>query len=121
MSIKNTILLVDDDENLVELFKVGLEALVFDVLTAADGVEAKKIIESKKIDCVVTDISMPVMSGIELVTYMRGEKIELPVFFITGYMDCSRAILNSFHPKAIIFKPFDIEEACLLIKNSFVN
>lgn len=118
---KITILLVDDDPDLVEIFKEGLEDLSFNVITAGNGVEAKKIMATSKVDCLVTDITMPEMNGAELVTYLRGEDLDLPVFFITGYMDYSREVLNSFRPKAVIFKPFDIEEAALLIKNHFLR
>ncbi|MBC7428985.1 MAG: response regulator [Bacteriovorax sp.] len=121
MNAKTTILLVDDDPGLLELFKEGLEDLSFKVITAHNGVEAKKVIETEKIDCLVTDITMPDMNGVELVTYIRGANNELPIFFITGYMDYSREVLNSFRPKAVIFKPFDIEEAALLVKNHFLR
>lgn len=119
---KITILLVDDDPDLVMLFKECLEDLSLNVLTASNGFEAKNLLDkNKNIDCLITDITMPEMSGVELVTYLRGEDRNLPVFFITGYMDYSREVLNSFHPKAVIFKPFDIEEAALLIKNHFLR
>lgn len=119
---KIKVLVVDDDKGLLELFKEGLEDLSFEVLTAENGLEAKKILASTKdIDGLVTDITMPEMSGAELVTYLRGEDNQIPVFFITGYQDYSREVLNSFRPKAVIFKPFDIEEASLLIKNYFLR
>lgn len=117
-----TILLVDDDPGLLEVFKEGLEDLSFNVLVARNGLEAKTLIDqNKKIDCLITDITMPEMNGVELVTYLRGEDLNVPVFFITGYMDYSREVLNSFHPRAVIFKPFDIEEAALLVKNHFLR
>lgn len=116
-----TVLLVDDDQRLLEIFKEGLEDLSFHVFTALNGVEAKAIYDQKKIDCLITDISMPEMNGVELVTYVRDSNLELPIFFITGYMDYSREVLNSFRPKAVIFKPFDIEEAAILIKNHFLR
>lgn len=124
MSEKNKIkvLLVDDDQDLLELFKEGLEDLSIEVLTAGNGLEAKKILGSAQdIDGLVTDITMPEMNGAELVTFLRGEDSNMPVFFITGYQDYSREVLNSFKPKAVIFKPFDIEEASLLIKNHFLR
>jgi len=124
MNSKNKIkiLVVDDDKGLRELFKEGLEDLSFEVMTAENGLEAKKILtEIKDIDGLVTDITMPEMNGAELVTYLRGEDNNIPVFFITGYQDYSREVLNSFKPKAVIFKPFDIEEASLLIKNHFLR
>lgn len=118
---KIKILIVDDDPGLLELLKEGMEDQSFHVLTANDGVAAKNILTSQTVDCLVTDITMPEMNGAELVTYLRGEDNEIPVFFITGYQDYSREVLNSFKPKAVIFKPFDIEEVSELIKNHLLN
>jgi len=118
---KIKILIVDDDPGLLELFKEGLEDQSFHVLTAHDGVAAKNILTAETVDCLVTDITMPEMNGAELVTYLRGEDNEIPVFFITGYQDYSREVLNSFKPKAVIFKPFDIEEVSELIKNHLLK
>jgi DNA-binding response OmpR family regulator len=118
---KIKILIVDDDPGLLELLKEGIEDQSFDVLTANDGVAAKSILTAQTIDCLVTDITMPEMNGAELVTYLRGEDNEIPVFFITGYQDYSREVLNSFKPKAVIFKPFDIEEVSDLIKSHLLK
>ena len=115
------ILLVDDDLGLVELLKEGLEDLSFEVMTASNGLEALEVMKEGKIDCLVTDITMPGMNGVELVRNIREKNQHLPVFFITGYMDYPRDVLNAFHPQAVIFKPFDIEEAALLVKNYFLR
>lgn len=115
------VLLVDDDPGLLEIFQEGLEDLSFEVTCALNGEEALKILGDKKIHCLITDIAMPVMGGVELVSALRAAGNNIPVFFITGYSDYSREKLNSLSPKAIIFKPFDIEEAALLIKNHFLR
>lgn len=120
MDKSKTILLVEDDVNLRNLFRECLEDLSFSVIEAGNGLEAKVMFDTQNVDAVVTDINMPEMNGVELVEYVRS-KSELPVFFITGYSDHSREVLNSFKPKAVIFKPFDIEEAALLIKNHFLR
>lgn len=119
--VKIKILIVDDDPGLLELFKEGLEDQLFHILTANDGVAAKNILMNEVVDCLVTDITMPEMNGAELVTYLRGEDNDIPVFFITGYQDYSREVLNSFKPKAVIFKPFDIEEVSNLIKSHLLK
>lgn len=116
-----TILLVDDEPGLLELLKEGLEDFNFYVFCAANGSEALEIMKKHPIDCLITDIKMPVMSGIELVTILRGSQPTLPVFFITAYQDLPKEVLANLQPKAIIFKPFDIEEAALLVKNYFLR
>lgn len=115
------VLLVDDDPGLLEIFQEALEDLSFVVTTALSGEEGQKILSSQKYHCLITDISMTGMSGVELVTSLRDAGSEIPVYFITGYSDYSREKLNDLKPKAIIFKPFDVEEAALLIKNHFLR
>lgn len=116
-----TILLVDDDKNILEVFKEGLEDLSFEVIAVESAELAQKALSEKKVDCVVTDIIMPGMSGVHLAQFLREKDETMPLFFITAYMDYSREDLNVFRPKAVIFKPFDVEEAALLIKNHFLR
>jgi DNA-binding response OmpR family regulator len=65
----------------------------------------------------VLDVYMPMMSGPEIIQTLRQKKDQTPFFYITGYLDSPRENLNLFKPQAIIFKPFDFEEAVALIKN----
>lgn len=115
------VLVVDDESGIVELFKDCLEDLSFSVETATSGEEAIQIFQSKEVDCVVSDVSMPGMNGIELVGKVKALNKDCPIFFMTGYHDIAREELNHYSPKAIIFKPFDFEEAALLVKNYFLR
>ncbi|NOT78386.1 MAG: response regulator [Bacteriovoracaceae bacterium] len=116
-----TILLVDDEPGLLELMKEGLEDFNFLVFCASNGSEALEMMKKHSVDCLITDIKMPVMGGIELVTKLRESRLTIPVFFITAYQDLPKEVLANLQPKAIIFKPFDIEEAALLVKNYFLR
>ena len=104
------------------LFKESLEDLSFEVLQATDGKEALLILEKNQVDCIVTDITMPNMTGPEFIKILQEERASVtPVFFITGYTDYPRNELNALKPRAIIFKPFDFEEAALLIKEHILR
>lgn len=115
------VLLVDDDPALLEVFKEGLLDLSINVVCCESAIEAKKLLASQKFHCLITDIKMPGLSGVELVTQLRNEGNEIPVFFITGFTDYSSEQLKLLKPKSVIFKPFDIEEAALFIKNHFLR
>ncbi len=123
MSEKATplILVIDDEEGIVELFKECLEDLSFKVVGATCAEKALEIFKSQNVDCIVTDVSMPKMTGIELAAQVRKLKFDVPIFFMTAYHDHPREELNLFFPKAIIFKPFDFEEAALLVKQHFLR
>lgn len=119
-TLNSRILVVDDDPLILELFKDGLSDLSFQVTTSTSPVEALKL-DFSKIDCVVTDVVMPDMSGVEFVKNLEAKGHHKILFFITGYKDYPREQLNAFNPRAIIFKPFDIEEAAILIKNHLMR
>lgn len=111
------ILLVDDDSNILDLMKSHLEDFSIE---SECFVSPQAVLDLKNYDAymaIVTDIRMPGMNGVDLVLKLKEKGIDLPVFFITAYLDYPREVLNELKPRAIIFKPFDFEEAALLIKN----
>lgn len=116
-----TILIVDDDPNILELLQESLEDLSFKVVKALNGKEALAVLRAQKVDCLVTDISMPEMDGPELIRTIQQEGSRLPFFFITAYQDYPKENLNQLKPRAIIFKPFDFEELALLVKNHMMR
>ncbi len=81
------VLIVDDEQNfllsLADMLKEpGNE---FEVLTASNGKEAAKIIDSKPVDLVVTDLKMPEMDGFELIAHINNQSPETPVIAMTAY------------------------------------
>jgi signal transduction histidine kinase/CheY-like chemotaxis protein len=84
-----TVLLVDDDDAVRMVSEEHLRAAGYRVLSASSGDAALAILadHGAEIDALVTDVSMPVMSGIELVQNVRARGIQLPVLLISGYAD----------------------------------
>ncbi len=81
-----TVLIVDDEPDLVELMAYTLSAEGFRVLTAADGAEGLAIAEAERPDLVVLDIMMPRMDGVELTERLR-ENAQLrltPILMLTA-------------------------------------
>jgi DNA-binding NtrC family response regulator len=114
------IVVVDDDTVLLELFRDNLQDLSLNVTICASPVEALKL-DFSKIDCVITDVMMPEMNGVDFVKTLESQGHHKIIFFMTGYSDYPREQLNAFSPRAIIFKPFDVEEAAILIKNHLMR
>ncbi len=112
-----SILIVDDDSGIIELFRESLTELHFTVFSAGNAKEALHFLAKTKVDCIITDIAMPGMSGVEFISDLKLHGDTTPFFFITGYHDYPLEELNRFKPRAIIFKPFDFEEASLLVKS----
>ena len=117
----HSVLLVDDDKDIIELLRQNLEDLSFRVYSAENGQVALDFLAKNKVDCVVTDISMPVIDGAEFIKRLQARGDFTPFFIITGYLDYPREDLNQYKPRAIIFKPFDFEEAAILIKNHLMR
>jgi len=81
-----TVLLAEDDRALRRYMEVVLRRAGYEVLTAADGLEAMKALLSSRVDAVVTDALMPHLSGHELCRFVRNHpKLKsLPVVLLSG-------------------------------------
>lgn len=84
------VLLVDDEPDLIKLFKFRLEANGFEVVTAADGKEALEKIRKEKPDVVLLDIQMPKLDGLKVLREIRKTDKRLPVFMLTAFSDQAR-------------------------------
>ena len=105
------VLVVDDFATMRRIITNVLRQLGFEhIVEAEDGTHAVKILESEKIDFVITDWNMPEMSGLDLVKAIRAksDKNDLPVLMVTAealqenIVAAARAGVNNY-----IVKPFD--------------
>ncbi|PIE62637.1 MAG: transcriptional regulator [Desulfobacter postgatei] len=86
------ILLVDDEDGILDVTEVYFEKKGYQVYTAGNGEKALDIVNQEKIDCVFTDINMPVMDGLELAEQIRHIDSTLPVVVMTGYPSLENTI-----------------------------
>lgn len=104
------ILVVDDQFLVLQTIAAQLKRLGMEVVTAHHGGEAWEILQSEKFDLVVTDLSMPVMNGIELTRQIREKFPNLPVIMLTGWGDFvphqEIQMLNIF---ALLHKPISLQ------------
>jgi putative nucleotidyltransferase with HDIG domain len=91
-AIKENILFVDDEEDILEVATEFFDFKGYQVFTAKNGREAISILESEKIDCCFTDINMPEMDGLELAEYIRKNDNTIPVVIMTGYPSLENTI-----------------------------
>jgi PAS domain S-box-containing protein len=109
---QGTILLVDDDETVREYVRTILENGGYDVLSAANGVEALFAVEKRQgpVDLVVTDVVMPKVSGLELRDRLLARWPDLKVLFVSGYPDEAIARHGLLEPTAnFLSKPFSAQ------------
>ena len=90
-----TLLIVEDDSFLTMLIQRMLESAGHKVLSAGNGKEAVQVFESVEFDAVLTDLSMPLMNGHELIRWIREVDSNLPIGVLTA------SVLGSEVSKAI--------------------
>jgi EAL domain-containing protein (putative c-di-GMP-specific phosphodiesterase class I) len=86
------VLIAEDDEPLARFFARALEAAGYEVQLARSGADAKRTLSSQKFDAIVSDISMPGMSGIELLEAIRRHDLDVPVILVTGEPELATAV-----------------------------
>lgn len=79
-----TVLIVDDDDLVRQTLVVGLRAAGFFVLSASNGDDGLRIMNTEIVDVLVTDLVMPGREGIETITHLRREGCSIPIIAITG-------------------------------------
>jgi CheY-like chemotaxis protein len=79
-------LLVEDDNALRRYVEVTLQRAGYDVISAADGLEAMKLALTSDVDIVITDAMMPNLSGHELCRFLRNspQLAHIPIIFLSG-------------------------------------
>lgn len=108
---KAIVLVVDDEVGIVEGLKSWLEIDEHTVYTAHSGIEALDVLKDQEIDIMITDLRMPKMGGLELLSKIESIKHDVCSIVLTGHGDLANAIeaLNR-GAAAYMQKPVDLDE-----------
>ena len=87
-----SVLVVDDDEHLGRALQRVLTVAGFEVVIANDGNAAVQTVMERGFDVILTDIHMPGMSGVDLLTVVRAYDLDVPVILMTGEPTIETAI-----------------------------
>lgn len=110
------ILVVEDDIDLNNLIQTVLESKGHDVFSALNGKIALDILDITHIDLIISDIMMPHMDGLSLLTDVRQANMEMPVLLITAkgsYDDKNRGFTSGADDYMV--KPIDVKELILRV------
>src|SRR5450432_1301400 len=111
-----TILLVEDEENLHEALKLNLELEGYAVVSAMDGMEALKALQTQYFDLMILDIMLPEMDGIEVLETIRIQNNELPVLILSAKNTSADRVLGlKKGADDYLTKPFNLEELLLRV------
>ncbi len=113
-----TILIVEDDQELLEALSDTLQLAGYRICTASNGEQALSEIEQNAINLVVSDIQMPVMNGHELLKKIKLQGIDVPVMLMTAYGTIQQAV-DAMRDGAVdyLVKPFEAEVLVNMVSN----
>jgi len=111
------VLLADDEKTIQVTLGDALEDEGHDVTVAKDGLEARRCIEERTFDVVITDLKMPGMPGMEVLRLVKSRSPETEVIVMTGYGTIETAV-DAMKSGAYeyILKPFPNETVVLLLE-----
>jgi len=114
-----TILIVDDSESIRTILKLTLQFNGYGILEAEDGKKACEILERSPCDLVITDIAMPVMTGIDLLEKIREDlnRADLPVIICTAEKASQHEDLLKKGATKLMEKPVSPRELLDIVKN----
>lgn len=115
-----TILIVDDDKNILTLLTTVLQSDGFEILAADDGAKALDLYFDNHIDMLICDEMMPVLSGNELVRQIRMDDPALPIIMVTA-KDATSDKGESFDCGVddYMVKPIDCDELLMRVRALF--
>jgi len=111
-ALPRCVLLVEDDRSARRYLEVALQRSGYQVITAADGLEAMKLALSSPIDVVITDAIMPNLGGQELARFLRQNPklANIPIVLLTGQQNRQAATTIDESIDAFLIKPVKTDE-----------
>ena len=121
MSIKYnpSIIVADDEPDILETISDIVETFHPHVLRANDGQEALDLFKANRVSCIISDINMPRLNGLNFLKEIRNLGFETPVIFVTAHTE-KKMVIEAFRLGATdyIEKPFDIDQLLGLVKQT---
>lgn len=113
------LLIVDDENSLREMLEIMLKREGYDVESAPDGEGALKLLGKRGFDAVITDVAMPGMSGIELLSKVRQQSHDTAVIVMTAHGSTENAVeAMKLGATDYLTKPFQVDEMKIAVANA---
>ena len=90
--MKETILIIEDEKDILELLSGLLESEGYNIITASNGRDGLQNFQEHNPDLVLTDVRMPIMDGIEVLREIKAKESDTEVIILTGHSDETTAI-----------------------------
>ena len=113
------ILVVDDEPNITEILEIAFQEDGMDVIKSGSGRDALNILREQDVDIVVSDIKMPDISGVELLSIAKEFSPDTVFIMITAFASTETAIEALQHGAFdYITKPFGMEELRAIVQRA---
>ena len=111
MEQKKTILIVEDEKNIVDILRFNLQREGYDTMEAYDGEDGLEKARSGKPDLILLDVMLPRMNGFDVCRTLRGEGSNVPVVILTAREEETDKVLGlEIGADDYITKPFSMRE-----------
>ncbi len=106
--MKKTIFIIEDDNHVLSMMKNYFEYLDYNIITATNGLDGLKMVKSENYDLVITDIVMPYVSGLGIISVIKEKSSDLPVIAITAYGKHPERLAAEEKADVVLRKPFEM-------------
>lgn len=106
------LLIIDDNEEvLISLYNYFI-AKNYDVTSASNGLDALKLIESDQevFDLIITDLVMPTVSGVGIISIVKKKSPDVPIIAITGWGEHPEALAKEARADVVLEKPVELSD-----------
>ena len=112
MNNPHKLLIIDDNKDILSALKDFFTRKSYEVFSATDGLEGLKLLETEErgFDLVITDLVMPNISGVALISIIKKRFPDTPVIAITGWGEHPEALATEAQADKVLEKPFELSE-----------
>ncbi len=106
------LLIIDDNEEILAALFDFFSKKEYHVVSAPDGLEGLKLLEAEKqgFDVIITDLVMPNISGVGVISIVKKKFPDIPVIAITGWGEHPEALALEAQADIVVEKPFELYE-----------
>jgi len=112
------LLVIDDNKEILNALYDFFSKKKYEVVSASDGLDGLKLLETDKqgFDLIITDLVMPNISGVGLISIIKKKYPDMPVIAITGWGEHPEALATEAQADRVLEKPFELSELDTLIR-----
>jgi two-component system NtrC family response regulator len=111
------VMVVDDEKDFLYTMEYWLKSKGYQVVTAANGLEAIEVIKKEALDIIFLDLHMPVMDGLDALKNIRQLNKDIPIILITAYASDEKVTeAEKYGISGLFYKYKDLSESTSLIE-----